>query len=369
VSKGYIQEKERRGELYLFEIYNKDFSEYANGAKNVHTLYFLNLFSDLNLQNPLLRLAGNAEIFCRLPSVKKQVVQRKFIRPIIAYKRFTEQKYFFHIPISINANVNSIKEKKLNTLLNQRLISKDSSANVIGIDRGEKHLAFYSVINRDSKIIASGSFNEINGVKYFEMLRMREKERLEQRRSWKAISQIKDLKRGYISQVVHQLAELVIEHNAIVVFEDLNLRFKEIRGGVERSVYQQLEKAVIEKFGYMVFKKREALAPGGVLHGYQLATPVQSFEEMSRQNGIIFYVNPEYTSITDPVTGWRQHIYLSSSANDGTLLEAFTKKIQIGYDESKRSYIFSYNQKDFAPDKDAVSHEWVLYADMPRIDR
>lgn len=368
VSWNYVEKRVALGELYLFEIYGKDFSEYTSGIKNIHTLYFLNLFSGLNLQNPVLRLAGNAEIFCRVPSVKKQSEKRNFIRPITPYKRFTEQKYFFHIPIQINASVGKAARKKLNISLNKKLAS-DGGINIIGIDRGEKHLAYYSVINRNGKIIDSGSFNKINGVDYFEMLRTRAKERIEQRRSWKVISQIKDLKRGYISQVVYQLAELVIKHNAVIVFEDLNLRFKEIRGGVEQSVYQQLEKAVIEKFSYLVFKKREARALGGVLNGYQLATPVQSFEEMNRQNGIIFYVNPEYTSITDPITGWRQHIYLSSSANDGALLEAFTKKIQIGWDEMKRSYTFAYNQKDYARDKDAVSHEWVLYADMSRIDR
>ena len=371
VVRDYVIKKESEGAIYLFEISYRDKRSKIGALKNIHTLYFEELFSQKNCEHVTLKLnSEGTEIFSRKAQIQEEHEKRRNVE-VIKKKRYTTDKIFLHLPIKLNPNaeqVNAGFRYRYNQEINSMALGH-GEGNIIGIDRGEKHLAFYSVINRDSKIIASGSFNEINGVNYFEMLRMREKERLEQRRSWKAVSQIKDLKGGYISQVIHQLAELVIEHNAIIVFEDLNLRFKEIRGGVERSVYQQLEKAVIEKFSYMVFKKREALAPGGVLNGYQFATPVQSFEEMSRQNGIIFYVNPEYTSITDPITGWRQHIYLSSSANDSTLLEAFTKKIQIGWDELKQSYTFSYNQKDFARDKDAVSHEWVLYADMPRIDR
>jgi len=215
--------------------------------------------------------------------------------------------------------------------------------------------------------VDQASLNKINDVDYCEKLRTREKERLEQRKSWKAISQIKDLKRGYISQVIHKLSELVIKHNAIIVFEDLNMRFKEVRGGIERSAYQQLEKALIEKFGYLVFKDKDPLEAGGVLNGYQLSAPFESFEKMGKQNGVIFYTNPEYTSTTDPVTGWRQHIYIKSDATDNEALKVFTEKIGIGWSDDKQSYTFSYDQKDFWGDSPA--RKWVLYANAPRLER
>lgn len=366
VAKEYVDQCVERGDLYLFKIHSKDFSSGTNGRKNIHTLYFLSLFSAENLKGLSLRLAGNAEIFCREPAVKKHEVKRKFPRLIVEYKRFTERKYFFHIPIVLNAKAALVSERKFNLKLNQNLTAKND-VRIIGIDRGEKHLVYYSVIDQKGTIVDDDSLNEIDGVNYFEKLRGREKERLEQRRSWKTITQIKDLKRGYISQVVHKLSELVVKHNAIIVFEDLNMHFKQKRGGIERSVYQQLEKALIDKFGYIVLKSRASLEVGGVLNGYQLAAPFESFEKMGKQNGVIFYTNPEYTSITDPITGWRPHIYIKSGVSNEEALNIFTQKAEVQWDDDRKSYVIRYDQKDFA--KDLPSRQWALYADAPRLER
>ena len=35
------------------------------------------------------------------------------------------------------------------------------NVNIIGIDRGERHLAYYSVVNQQGKILEQGSFNKI----------------------------------------------------------------------------------------------------------------------------------------------------------------------------------------------------------------
>src|SRR5690606_5240205 len=118
-------------------------------------------------------------------------------------------------------------------------------------------------------------------------------------------------KKGYISQVVRKLADLAIEHNAIIVFEDLNMRFKQIRGGIEKSVYQQLEKALIDKLNFLVNKgEKDATQAGHLLKAYQLAAPFETFQKMGKQTGIIFYTQAAYTSKIDPVTGWRPHLYL-----------------------------------------------------------
>ena len=45
IKASYINEKVKAGELYLFEIYNKDFSSYSKGKPNLHTSYWKLLFS------------------------------------------------------------------------------------------------------------------------------------------------------------------------------------------------------------------------------------------------------------------------------------------------------------------------------------
>ena len=77
------------------------------------------------------------------------------------------------------------------------------------------------------------------------------------RKSWETIENIKELKSGYLSQVIHKLAKLIIEHNAIVVLEDLNKGFKRGRFKVEKQVYQKFEKALIDKLNYLCFKNKK----------------------------------------------------------------------------------------------------------------
>ena len=54
----------------------------------------------------------------------------------------------------------------------------------------------------------------------------REKERDKARKSWKEVGKITDLKEGYLSLVVHEIADMVVKYNAIIAMEDLNYGFK-----------------------------------------------------------------------------------------------------------------------------------------------
>ena len=49
ISHSFINSLVDKGELYLFQIYNKDFSPYSRGTPNLHTLYFKMLFDERNL--------------------------------------------------------------------------------------------------------------------------------------------------------------------------------------------------------------------------------------------------------------------------------------------------------------------------------
>jgi len=246
------------------------------------------LFSKDNLiknEYPLLRLSGGAEIFYRKSfNIEKEPVvlkrgnsEKQALRenkPIYHLNRYLEDKYLFHCPIQINAaTISNISHKVFNQRINN-FISNKNEINIIGIDRGEKNLLYYTVINQKKEILNHGSLNEINGVNYLEKLIKREKERQINRQSWEPVVKIKDLKKGYLSYVVREIADLVEKYNAIIVLEDLNMRFKQVRGGIERAIYQQFEKQLIDKLGYLVFKdNRNPEAPGGILNGYQLVAP------------------------------------------------------------------------------------------------
>ncbi len=388
--------KEKR--VYLFQIYNKNFEldksiapeNYIfkwNGRDNVHTMYFKWVFSKYNIENISwvnIKLSWWWEIFFRPRAIDEEIdVKRKTKRDVIKNKRYTQEKIFLHFPIQVNFKEN--KALSFNNYVNN-FLANNPNINIIWIDRWEKHLAYYSVINRKQEIIESGSLNYIyqkdkdwNIIKKSEkeikekrnsewkiidyelvetwkmldyedykiLLDYKEKKRKLQRQSWKEVEQIKDLKKWYISAVVRKIADLIIEHNAIVVFEDLNMRFKQIRWWIEKSTYQQLEKALIDKLNFLVNKwKKNPEEAGNLLKAFQLTAPVWTFKDMWKQTWIIFYTQASYTSKIDPVTGWRPNLYIKkqkSEINKSSIL----KFDSIVWNSEKHIFEITYDLEKF----------------------
>ena len=345
----YVEE----GKLFLFQIYNKDFAPGATGAPNLHTIYWKALFDPANLTNVVVKLNGQAELFYRPKSgmevirhkvgeklvnrtlknglsltdelhneiylyangkLKKELSEEaKSVLPqtviydvhheIIKDRRFTTDKFFFHVPLTLNYKSEK-KPVKFNSAV-QEYLKENPDTYVIGIDRGERNLIYAVVISPDGKIIEQRSFNVINGFDYHNKLDQREKERIKARQAWTAVGKIKELKQGYLSLVVHEISQMMIKYRAVVVLENLNVGFKRIRGGIaEKSVYQQFEKMLINKLNYLMFKDKEGTEPGSVLNAYQLTDRFESFERMGQQTGFLFYIPAAFTSKIDPATGF-----------------------------------------------------------------
>ncbi len=342
ISKEYVEEKNANGELYLFQIKNKDWNDGATGRKNLHTLYFEYLFSEKNAAADFVfRLNGGAEVFYR-PAAIESKTERRGNREVAAKKRYTQDKVFLHVPITLNRTAGDVKTSAFNDAVN-RFLAGNPDINIMGIDRGEKHLAYYSIIDQNGNRIVSGSFNTIGSKDYHALLTERQGAREEARKNWQRVEQIKDLKKGYISLVVREIADLAIKHNAIIVLENLNMRFKQIRGGIEKSVYQQLEKALIEKLNFLVNKGEvDATKAGHLLRAYQLAAPFETFEKMGNQTGIIFYTTASYTSQVDPVTGWRPHVYLKYRNAQKTKEDILRIFDDIVFNDEKQRFEFAY---------------------------
>ena len=212
----------------------------------------------------------------------------------------------------------SDKYRTVNEDVLQALRAPGQKFTVLGIDRGERNLIYITLIDQNGKILLQKSLNTVEYTRrdnkvsrydYQAKLDQRENERDKSRKSWKAIGTIKELKEGYISQIVHEIAKLIVDNNAVVVMEDLNFGFKRGRFHVEKQVYQKFEKALIEKLNYLVFKNLAPEENGSVLKGYQLTAKFESFQKLQNQTGIIFYVPAAYTSKIDPATGFTNPLY------------------------------------------------------------
>lgn len=412
------------GKLYLFKIYNKDFAPGCSGTKNLHTLYLESIFDEQNLKDVVVKLNGGAELFYRrktkgTPSthskgsklvnrttndgqtIPEEIYQEIYLyangkkealsqqaqeyypraviktaaHDIVKDRRYYKDKFFFHFPITIN-----YKAPDSSNAFNQDVLAylhHNPDVNIIGIDRGERNLIYMTVINQQGKILDSKSFNSISQqagtsnktVDYHDKLQKREHERTEARKSWETIGKIATLKEGYLSAVIHEIAENMVKYNAIVVMEDLNAGFKRIRGGIaEKAVYQKFEKMLIDKLNYLVFKKSPANAPGGVLKGYQLSSKFDSFEKMGKQNGFLFYVPAAFTSKIDPVTGFSSVFkFKEYHANTEKAKSFFAGFDSIVYKPEQDVFTFSFNYDNFKTYANMYRQKWQVSSYGERI--
>ena len=382
ISESYIYRLVDEGKLYLFQIWNKDFSDYSKGTPNMHTLYWKALFDKANLADVVYKLNGQAEVFYRKRSLQKEnTTVHKALQPIknkntqnekststfdydiVKDRRYTVDKFHFHVPITINFKSSgrpNINEHVLD------IIRHHGIDHVIGIDRGERHLLYLSLIDLKGRIIKQMTLNEIKqqtggnyGTNYKELLAAREGNRAEARRNWKKIENIKDLKAGYLSQVVHVIAQMMVEYNAIVVLEDLNMGFMRGRQKIERSVYEQFEHMLIDKLNFYVDKKKEACAPGGLLHGLQLANKFESFNKLGKQSGCLFYVPAWNTSKIDPVTGFVNMLDARYESVESSR-RFFSRFDVIRYNEEKNWFEFTFDYNNFHAKLDGTKTQWTL---------
>lgn len=362
--------------LYLFQIYNKDFSPYSKGTPNLHTLYWKMVFDKENLKNVVYKLNGQAEIFYRKKSIEYsddklnkghhyEDLKDKFNYPIIKDRRFTMDKFQFHVPITINFK--ALGKNNINNDVNEFIKQNHKDIKIIGIDRGERHLLYLSLIDNNGKIIEQYSLNEIVNnynnqefkVDYQDLLDKKEKDRAFARENWGIIENIKELKEGYISQVIHKIATLIVKYNAIVVLEDLNFGFKRGRFKVEKQVYQKFEKMLIDKLNYLVDKKKTSNEIGGVLNALQLTSKFESFERLGKQSGFLFYVPAWNTSNIDPVTGF-VNFFDTKYQSVEKAKEFFSKFDYIKYNIKKDYFEFAFDYNNFTQKAKDTKTKWVL---------
>ena len=404
-----------KGEMYLFQISSKDSAKGSTGKKDLQTLYWNTVFQE----NSPFQLNGGGEIFYRKYAIKEKKVKSGYENKpwIIENKRFTENEqltkrsdgsgndgktFFFHCPIKLNYKSKSYTKpvyafSEISKAVNDEFSSDDKTC-FLGIDRGEKHLAYFSLINQNGKLLDQKTLNmpfvdrdgrpravraekrtmEADGKAkieivecwdYNDLLEARAGDRDHARKNWQTIGTIKNLKEGYVSQAVRAVADLATQDNkpTYIVLEDLHTNFKRMRQKIEKSVYQKFEVALAKKLNFLVNKIAEMDQIGSVARAIQLTPPVNNYGdiEKKKQVGVMLYTRPNYTSQTDPVTGWRKCIYLKNGSEQSTkdqIIGAEKKNksekesphfIEIGFDG--KDYFFVYKDQ-------STGKEWKMYS-------
>jgi len=307
---------------------------------------------------------------------EQKVVIKDVKHEIIKDKRFYgETKYMFHCPITINFKAKSSSGSEVNAKITDAL-QQSKNLNFIGIDRGEKHLVYSCTIDNDGKIIKGKCHDHdiisviikdkdgkdiTHKTNYVQKLEAVADERIIAKKNWQAQNKIKDLKNGYISHVVHHLVEETIKvdgnisPHAYIVLEDLNTEMKRGRQKIEKQVYQNLELALAKKLNFVVDKNAKQGELGSVFQALQLTPPINNYQDIEgkKQFGVMLYTRANYTSVTDPATGWRKTIYIKNGKEEDIRKEILSKFDDFGFDG--QDYFFEYTEAN-------AGHIWRLYS-------
>lgn len=414
-----IEKKEEAGDLFLFKIWTKDFSNKSDGNKNLQTLYWENILSEKSMH----QLCGGAQIFMRNPienkkpyihkanelilckkgvpsniqkEIKKIIQENQFSsekeitefikkneknilsttnsdfnlsslkfskkkHDIIKDKRFFyENKYFFYCPIKLNYASKSYSQNygkaclEINKQVNN-VIQKSDDITYLGIDRGEKHLIYTCLIDKNGEIIECNSQNQINETDYNKKLSDIAQSRQSSRKNWQTIENISNLKDGYISNVIHNIVTQAIKKTTYIILEDLNKEMKQGRQKFEKQVYQKFEVALAKKLNFVVDKSAKENELASVEKALQLTPPIDNYQDIEnkKQFGIMLYTRANYTSITDPVTGWRKTIYLKKGSEEFMKKQILENFIEIAFDGN--DYYFEYKEKH-------ANKTWKMYS-------
>ena len=87
----------------------------------------------------------------------------KFKYPIVSNRRFTANKFLFHCPIILNFKSN--EKREVSEIVNDNF-TQTTDIQFLGIDRGEKHLIYYSLLNANGEIIEQNHLDIINKKDY-----------------------------------------------------------------------------------------------------------------------------------------------------------------------------------------------------------
>ena len=386
-SKKYLNKLVNNGKVFLFKITSKDFSPFSKGKPNLHTIYWRMLFDNRNLKNVVYKLSGGAEMFFRKKSITNPVVHNanielnnkseyniehkpksQFSYDIVKDRRYTRDHYEFHVPITMNFRPTG--KGKLNREVLD-FIKHNGIRHIIGIDRGERHLLYLTMIDMEGHIVEQFSLNNVasNPVNpeykqdYNSLLASKEGDRQSARRNWTTIENIKELKQGYLSQIVHVISKMMVDNDAIVVLENLNTGFMRGRQKVEKSVYQKFEKMLIDKLNYIVDKDADVDAPTGALKALQLTEPYEKFNSRQRGNvrqcGFLFYIPAWNTSKIDPATGFVNLFDLRLSTMS-EIKSFFSKFDLIRYNASKDVFEFSFDYNKFTTRAEGTRTRWSI---------
>lgn len=358
ISDESVQRMVETGQLYLFEVVNRDSAPGATRSKGLYTTL---LHAAVNHgPDAQVRLLGGAEVFHREASLKEPVVHREgtyvvnrsyvedgvrkpipehihrelyehangrratlsdearayegkavvkqCTHDIVKNRRFASEHWELHIGVQINNGAPGSSDLAAMADLNSDAVSRyafDRDVPILTVVRGERRLAAAVLCDRDGNAIEYYDLDVIDGVDWHAKLNDIAAVRKDEQRTWHQRTKIKNLKDAYIQRIVGFVARIVAETGCAVAVEKVGGRFRQERSAVEQSVWAKLPEALVRKLGYLVIDRTaDPCTPGSASNGYQLCGPWPGNSRLGSSTGNLIHVSPGYCTDVDLDTGY-----------------------------------------------------------------
>lgn len=361
------------GQMYLGKITSRDMKSTHKGKLDNSVLWFLaatnpDTMNDHRIQLSLGKVqlveAENKTTYPTHPAgtfVKHKTKEggRTFKYDLIKGRSHHRDKFTISFTYTLNPFAKDAHYALNETVLKDIYDGKFKYC--LSLDRGERNFAYLTVRELHSaKIVYHESLNVVNGVDYHALISELEKKDLNAQKTWGTRQKGNHMMDGWVSGAVNRTVQVAMKYNAVIAMENLTLQFCRNRKSVCRfSVYSRFKNALITKLSCMYNSKTDF---GQVLNAYQFTSGSTKDEDNKCQNGILFFVNPKYTSNNDVSTGFISQFIKAKHDTNAQAKEAVEQCSNIRFDDQLNTLAITINGIDLY-----MAGSRMIYANKSRV--
>ena len=258
---------------------------------------YKNIYAHLNFQE---KLSPESELLFK----SGEVVYKKADFDLIKDRRYSKEDFKFHVTVKHNYKSRDCMLKAFNMSVLEDFRNNEDM-NILSVTRGEKNLLYCVLINKKGEVLFEKNFNIMHSanaeINFKHKLEEIEKIRMRERKEWQEIDKIRDAKDGFLGLALHEICDLMIKYNAVLVTENLDSVFKDSRMKIESNVYKVFESNLAKKLSCLILKNN--VEAGSVDCPYQLVPSLDLLKKSGTQFGWMFFVNPYCISKISPDNG------------------------------------------------------------------
>ncbi len=288
---------------------------------------------------------------------KGTIITQKFDFDIAKQDRYYREHFAVRFAFTANADCVDTSAS-----LNAEIREEYSDSNRVIVVRNVSDILYMVVQNKDGKIIKKQSLNIIDDGKretdWKERFRKIQAEREEGRNEWDYSRTSDDLKDVYLNYAIKEIAQTVLEYNAILIIEKMSERVKDKYSFLEDTAFKKFEGKILSKMSELHFRGIKEGEPGSYTNPLQLA---RNNPNAILQDGVVFTVPNAQTRNMCPDSGFISDFSYSKIHTKAAEIRFLSKFDELKIDETG-ALKMKFDTRNFDTFHDAEMTEWICKA-------